>query len=122
MITCMKSIKYSFLYYFQNEYMALVEIKRHDLPEDAAPDLVYSWLVINPQTAEYKKLGFKSMGTEMVNGNLINIRAFNEGELRFDDLFAKFVYGPNSHLLENKSSTEPDKNIANIVQAYLEKV
>ncbi|MFY7991769.1 MAG: hypothetical protein ACOVP4_00635 [Bacteriovoracaceae bacterium] len=116
----MTSIKYSFLYCFQNEYMTLVEIKRTDLPEDSTPEQVYSWLVINPQTAEYKKLGFKSMGTEMVNGNLINIRVFNEGELRFDGLFAKFVYGPNSHLLENKSSAEPSKNIADIVSTYLD--
>lgn len=116
----MKSIEYSFLYYFQNEYMTLVEIKRTDLPEDSSPEQVYSWLVINPQTAEYKKLGFKSMGTEMVNGNLINIRVFDEGELRFDGLFAKFVYGPNSHLLENKSSAEPGKNIADIVSTYLD--
>ena len=116
----MKSIEYSFLYYFQNEYMTLVEIKRTDLPEDSNPEQAYSWLVINPQTVEYKKLSFKSMGTEMVNGNLINIRVFNEGELRFHGLFAKFVYGPNSHLLENKISAEPGKKIADIVSTYLD--
>jgi hypothetical protein len=115
----MSTVLHSFLYYFQNEYMTLVEVKRDDLPASARPDQVYAWLVIDPKKKEFRKLGFKSMNSEMVNGNLINIRGFNEGELRFDALFAKFVYGPNSHLLENSKVESVTSEVKDIVKQYL---
>lgn len=114
----MKTPLFSFLYHFQNEYMTLIEVKRDDLPASASPDQIFAWLVIDLMKKEFRKLRFQSMSTETINGNLINVRSFAEGELRFDQFFAKFVYGPQSHLLENSKLESVPDEIKVIVDQY----
>ncbi len=110
---------YEFLYLFQNEIMALTEIKKTNMPLESTPDQIYSWIIVDKNSSSAHKLTFKSMGEELINGNNINIRTFNEGELRFDQSFAKFVFAERSSLLENSGIQKVDDLIVKAVDSFL---
>ncbi len=92
MILNMKTLSHTFLFYFSNEYMALVETK------DSNGGLL--WSVVDLKVNSSKGLVFQSMGEELVKGNKIQVRKFTNAELRFDDNFAKFILNDEAHLLE----------------------
>ena len=79
------------IFLFMNEEVTLIEIKREDMPEDSTPDQLYHWLSMSKSNPKLTRLNFIEMGKEMVNGNEINVRKFENGELRFDSNFAKFL-------------------------------
>jgi hypothetical protein len=84
-----------------NENFSLIEVKRNDLPDNTPIDQVYHWLFITNETKKIEKLAFKAMSEEMVNGNKMNVREFDNAELRFDDAFAKFQIENNGHIFMN---------------------
>lgn len=86
-----------------NERHALVEIKREDLPENSPKEDIYAWLSISTENNSINKLEFVSMGEENVRGNLMSIRTFKNGELRFDNSYGKFVIGNDGFILMNCS-------------------
>jgi hypothetical protein len=89
-----------------NENFELIEIKRNDLDSDAPIDKVFHWLFINKELNKIEKLIFKNMGEEIVNENKINIRTFENSELRFDEAFAKFQIQENGHILMKEDSSK----------------
>ncbi len=82
-----------------NENVILAEAKRADLPKSSDKSLLYYWIKINVQTQGIERLTFKSMTTEIVNGNEINVRVFEHGELRFDKFFGKFQHLSEGQIL-----------------------
>jgi len=102
-----------------NERFALVEIKRLDLPEDSPKDKLYYWLFISTETKKIERLEFVSMGEEDVRGNMMNIRTFKNGELRFDKSYAKFVLDNDGHILMNCSEELIPPEIHKLISDYL---
>ena len=103
-------MKYEVLYYLMNEKVTLVEIKRSDLPSNSPKEHIYQWLVMKGGEA-IRQLEFSSMKEEEVAGKLINIRVFKGAELRFDELFGKFVLGDELFILKNCSSEKVPQNV-----------
>jgi len=99
----MANTNYTPLYYLMNESITVIEVKINDLPENSPKDIVFQWLSINTQTNHINKLIFKSMKEEIVNGKRMNVRVFENAELRFDEEFAKFQIDGQGHILMNSS-------------------
>ncbi len=72
------------LYSFQYEDVALIEVKRLDLPADAPVGDVYHWFFIGRDQIVVK-LHFKSM--KSIGGD--EFREFTEGSLKFDQRAAE---------------------------------
>ena len=115
----MSMIPHEFLYVFENEEISVMEVKRKDQAKDAFPDQIYFWILMDKKKNSFVHLGFKSMGTEMVNGNNINVRVFQKAELRFDANFAKFVYLDQSYLLETKAPTSVSQDTVQKVLNFI---
>jgi hypothetical protein len=96
-------MNYTSLFYLMNERYSLVEIKINGLPKDSPKEDVYKWFAIASESNKVEKLKFKSMSEEVINGNKMNVRKFENAELRFDNSFAKFVFEGDGHILENRS-------------------
>ncbi len=103
-----------------NENHSLVEVKLNDAACDAPKDQLYKWLSISTATSEVKQLKFESMGTELVNGNEMNIRIFTNAELRFDKSFGKFVVEGEGHILMNCSQQSLPEELSLIIDKFLE--
>lgn len=111
-------MKFEKLYYLMNEKISVVEVKLLDLDEKAPKEQVYKWIYIL-SSGEIKSLEFSEMKKEEVNGNQINVRIFKNAELRFDDLFGKFVLGDELYILKNCSKDPlPSKANESISQKF----
>lgn len=113
-------MSYTTLFYFMNEKHALVEIKRNDISDDSEKDKLYYWLSINTENKMIEKLRFKSMGQEDVRGNMMNIRTFDNAELRFDTSYAKFVIKDTGYILMNCSEELLPSELDHIILDYLQ--
>jgi len=96
--------------YFRNESVSLVEVLENDET---------SWFF----TTNNKDLAAFHCSNEMVenvNGNDINVRTFDEGELRFDDYFGKLVVeGKDSELVLKSSVVEIPTDLREEVERIL---
>jgi hypothetical protein len=101
-----KNINFTPLFYLMNENYNVIEVKLNDMPKETALDQVYHWLFITKKTNKIEKLIFKSMSEEVINGNKMNVREFDNAELRFDEAFAKFQLEGEGHILMNSPVTE----------------
>ncbi|WP_417335323.1 hypothetical protein [Halobacteriovorax marinus] len=97
----------------------MAEIKRHGIQGDKSD--IYKWIKINPSNQEIESLKFESMKTEEVNGNEINVRIFENAELRFDNFFAKFQYKNEGHIVMNCDTSEIPDIFLNHIEEYLDK-
>lgn len=94
-----------------NEKMSLIEIK------DQTGE--YHWLMAKAEDHKLERLIFKSMSEEIVNENKINVRKFTNAELRFDELFGKFVLGDELFILKNCSKEDISPRMKELIQSYL---
>lgn len=117
----MSDINFTPLYYFMNENVSVVEIKRNDLSESATKEETYFWFRLDA-SQNITRLKFVSMDSEVVNGNNINIRIFDNGELRFDDKFAKFTYNGDGSITMNVPVTEIPTTSNTAIQNYFSKL
>ncbi len=115
----MEKSAFNTLFYFMNENYTVLEVERTDLPMNSEKSLVFHWLIKNVNNSKVSKLTFKSMDSEIVSGNEINIRVFNEGELRFDKLFAKLSYQGDGHILMTKEVSSVPSDIERSIISYL---
>lgn len=90
---------FSYLYSFTSPEFSLIEVKRLDRGSDAPPSEVYFWLVIKDN--QIQKLNFKSMKKSPQE-----FREFNEGELHFDDVSARFLFQGKEFILSKDDSPE----------------
>lgn len=103
------SKEYKALFYFMNEEVSLVEVEHNN---------ILQWLRINPDKS-FEKLTYKSSDTQVVNGNEINIRVFEEAELRFDNDFGKFQHGERGHIVMKQSPSLLPADVKDSIQSYL---
>ena len=115
-------INFEPIYLFLNENITLFEVKRTDLPKDSTSDKLYHWLTVSKSKPDIRKLTFKDMGVENVNGNDINVRNFTEGELRFDKNFAKFILDNDGHIVMNVSVTDFPDNLVTLTKNYFSSI
>ena len=115
----MTNQKIEILYYFMNENVILTEAKRMDLPSSSDKSLLYYWIKINAQTQNVERLTFKSMTTEVVNGNEISVRVFEDGELRFDKFFAKFQHRSEGQILMNSEAGQVPEIFLNKIEQFI---
>ena len=106
----MTDIPIEALFYFSNEELSLLEIRI---------GMEFHWLVIPKDSKEVIKLEFKGMSKEVVGGNDISIRKFSEGELRFDNDFAKFIYQDKTNLIQNQPVNEVPAEITGLIIHWL---
>ncbi|PIK14019.1 hypothetical protein [Halobacteriovorax sp. JY17] len=111
----MKKRNFELLYYFMNENVILTEIKRSDLSNEKDKSKIYSWIKINPHNQEAEFLTYQSMSVENINGNEINVRTFSDGELRFDQHFAKFQHKSEGYIVMNCNTTD-------VPEVFLDKI
>ncbi len=107
------------LFYLMNEKHCVLEVKRTDIAEDSAPENLYYWLSISTESKKVDRLVFVSMGEEVVKGNKMQVRTFEDGELRFDNSFAKFVHKNDGHILMNCSEEKVPENVLQIVNNFI---
>ncbi|EQC46789.1 hypothetical protein [Bacteriovorax sp. Seq25_V] len=74
--------------YYMNEVASVVELDNGTWKYIRLPNNVYD-------------LSLKDSRTEIINGNEINVRVFENAELRFDKDFAKFQHLDSGHILMN---------------------
>ena len=116
-------MNFTTLYYLMNEKHILVEIKLDSSNQSGSEVEVLQWLSISQATSQatsqVKKLIFKSMNEEMINENLMNVRVFENAELRFDKLFGKFVLGDELFILKNCTNESIPESLITIISQYL---
>lgn len=93
------SDKFETLFYFMNENISVVEIKKLGLPDNASKSQKYQWFFILNEELSLDKLEFESSFIDTVNGNEINVRKFKDAEFRFDDNFGKFQHKNGGHII-----------------------
>ena len=108
------------LFYFMNEEVCVLEIKISGMSEDAPKDKRYHWLKLTKKNNQVDKLVFQSMNVEDVNGNKINVRAFKNAELRFDDHFGKFLHNDIGHIIMNSPIDSVPSDLIKTIENYIE--
>jgi hypothetical protein len=102
-----------------NENLTIIEIKKEVLTENMPKDQVYLWLSILSEIQEVERLDFQEMKQENVNGKTMNVRIFSQGDLRFDDFFARCIIHGNGQILMNESKKNLPQDINNLVSNFL---
>ncbi len=115
----MSNEQFTPLYYFMNENIAVVEVSNDTLPADATKQERLHWLKITNNCNTVERLTFKAMKSELVNGNEINVRSFEDGELRFDKNFAKFLYKGDGHIIMNIPVADISPETKNKISIYI---
>jgi hypothetical protein len=113
-------MKYEVLFYLMNEVHSVVEVKRIDLDHNATPDEVFHWLSISSENNSVQRLNFVSQSEEAVKGINFKVREFENGSLRFDESYAKFVFNNDGHILMNCSEEKVPDQINKSILSYLE--
>lgn len=112
-------MKNKVIHYFMNENLTVVEVKKLGLAEDTPKEQVYFWLSIPTDTKAVERLDFLEMKEEEVNGKMMNVRIFKQGDLRFDDFFARCIVHGNGQILMNESKKDLSKEIQEQVTSFL---
>ncbi|TCC87342.1 hypothetical protein EZ428_21845 [Pedobacter frigiditerrae] len=88
------------LYFLENFYLYILEIKRTDLPKDAGAEAIFKWLMIDKETLTITPLSFNSMDA----AGEIEERYFEEGYLKFNNSIGTFIekYNSAQHPLDRR--------------------
>jgi len=89
------------LLYLMNEEISLFEVNFNGESH---------WFKIKPDAKELIELAYQSSGEEVVNGNSITIKLFEDGELRFDGDFGKFIHNNSGHIIMSRPVAEVPKH------------
>ncbi len=107
------------LYNLSNEKFCVVEIRRLDLADESDKSKVYSWFHVDIEKKNIEKLSFKSSREEDVQGKMMNIRIFENAELRFDKMFSRFISNAHEHILMNCAGSALPKEVKELIENYL---
>lgn len=106
-------LSYETLYLFHSPQGHLFEIKRLDLPSNAAKHHIYHWLWVTHNTVS--SLTFVGMET-----GRRQVRQFREARLSFDDAGGELVWnGGNVITLTNARGQEPDALHKRLIRDHL---
>lgn len=104
-------MSYSFntLHCFSNEQISILEIEH---------DKICKWFRVDHTDYKLQYLELSSTSHEVISGNNIDIRIFDNSEIRFDQKtgFAKFTCPKNNHLVMLGNA---QKNILDIIEKYM---
>ena len=78
---------FDFLYFFENQQIIILELKRTDLPSEAIKSDLYKWLLIDRESAQIRPLDFLSVKS----GEHQQERFFRQGYLSFDAEHAVYI-------------------------------
>lgn len=77
-------------FYFMNEEVSLLKL----------PD-TENWYLINTKDHSYSLLKLLNENAQTINGNNIEVKTFENAELRYDKDFGKFQHDQNGFILLN---------------------
>ena len=105
------------LFFLENAYLQIIEIKRTDLPEAADISARFKWLRIEKETMQVSQLNFASMDSS----EEIEERYFNEGYLKFNDSTGTFIekYNSAQHPLNRILAFKMPSALENAIKEFL---
>lgn len=106
------------VYFLENFYLYILEIKRTDLPDDAQIDEKFKWLRIDKESMEISRLNFTAMDTS----GEIEERYFEEGYLKFNQTIGTFIekYNAAQHPLNRRLAFKMHTALENAIDSFLE--
>jgi len=107
--------KFSYLYYFENDALTLVESKRLDSSTSASLSDVYKWTVFEKDAGTFSSLSFRSMN-KIENEEF---RSFKEGELSFTSAAGEFKYQGQTISLKLLKPDALPKDFRKSLETYL---
>lgn len=105
------------LYFLENFYLQIIEVKRTDLAEDAELADKFKWLMVEKETMRITPFNFKSMDSS----GEIEERYFDEGYLKFNSLIGTFIekYNSAQHPLNRLTDFKLSSALENAISAFL---
>ena len=105
------------LYFLENFNLWIIELKRLDLPEDAATGDKFKWLLIDKQTLKISPMDFSSMDSSQQ----IEERFFQQGYLKFNDSTGTFIekYNSAQHPLDRRKDFKISTALENAIIEFL---
>ena len=105
------------LYYLENFYLDIIEVKRMDLPNTATASEKFHWLRIDKKSLKVTPLTFRSMDSS----GEVEERYFEEGFLKFNPTIGTFIekYNSAQHPLHHKGCLEVSPEVSKAVEHYL---
>lgn len=105
------------LYFLENEKHAVLEIKRHDLEENADVSDVFFWLFMDKTNQKTHRLTLRSMDS----WSEVQERFFDQGYLKFNSQSGTYIEKFNSgqHQLDNKTGQALSTEITTALTNYL---
>jgi hypothetical protein len=105
------------LYFLENFYLYILEIKRTDFPKDAPVETIYKWLMIDKETLTITPLSFNSMDA----AGEIEERFFEEGYLKFNNNIGTFIekYNSAQHPLDRRLEWKITTSLSNAITEML---
>ncbi|TGE29253.1 hypothetical protein [Hymenobacter metallicola] len=113
-------VPYRTLFFLDNASTSIVEIKRLDLPDEQAPDVLYHWLLFDKASRRVTKLEFLSMNSLPQAEE----REFEQGSLRFDQhtgVYTSATTGQAQQLAASRHTELPEA-LATAVEGYLQRL
>lgn len=104
------------LYFLENFYLDIIEVKRLDLPHAASAAEKFHWLKIEKETKRVSPLTFRSMDSS----GEIEERYFEEGFLKFKSTSGTFIekYNSAQHPLHHRDCLKLSSDLAQSIEAY----
>lgn len=105
------------LYYLENIYLLIIEIKRSDLAENAGKNQKFKWLKIDKENLDITTLHFISMDSS----GEIEERYFEQGYLKFNATIGTFIekYNSAQHPLGRRMDCSLTNTLQNTVADFL---
>lgn len=105
------------LYFLENFYLGIIEVKRLDLDDDASVAEKFHWLKIDKESIKVCPLTFHSMDS----AGEIEERYFEQGFLKFNNTIGTFIekYNSAQHHLQHSGCLEVSEEIEKAINAYL---
>ncbi|TGE25053.1 hypothetical protein E5K00_07605 [Hymenobacter aquaticus] len=113
-------IPYRTLFFLDNATTSILEVKRLDRPDDAAPDQLYHWLLFDKAAGHLTRLDFLSM----LSRPQAEEREFEQGSLRFDQhtgVYTSATTRATQQLAASRHGELPQQ-LATAVEGYLQSV
>ncbi|KQB98612.1 hypothetical protein [Pedobacter sp. Hv1] len=106
------------IFFLENVYLQIIEVKRNDLASDADISEKFKWLRIEKETLQITPLNFASMDS---SGD-IEERYFLEGYLKFNSSTGTFIekYNSAQHHLDRRIDFKIQTALANRITDFLQ--
>jgi hypothetical protein len=105
------------LYFLENFYLYIIEVKRIGVPEDVDASEKFAWLRIDKDTLDIAPLTFRSMDA----AGEIEERYFEEGFLKFNNEIGTYIekYNSAQHPLDHRKNFRLSTALVNAIESFL---